>query len=215
MAINIQKFVCNPLQENCYVVSDDSRECVIIDCGAYYDHERRAVVDYIHSNRLTPVRLLSTHGHVDHNFGNDTIYEEFQIQAEVHADDLFLANHLPEQASQFFGMDINEQQPALGACLTDGATITFGTHVLLVIHTPGHSPGSVIFWCQEEQVAFTGDTLFRMSIGRTDLDGGNWQQMEQSLTKIAATLTPLTKVFAGHGPESTIADELRYNPYMR
>ena len=213
--MNIKKITCNPLQENCYVVSDDSRECVIIDCGVYYEQERIAIVDYIRDNGLKPVHLLATHGHLDHNFGNDTLYDEFKLQAEVMAEDLYLAEHLPKQAMDYFGMEINEQQPPLGPCLSDGALVRFGRHAFQVIHTPGHTPGSVVFWCREESVAFTGDTLFRMSIGRTDLDGGNWQQMAQSLQKIAAILPADTKIFAGHGPESTMADELQFNPYMR
>jgi glyoxylase-like metal-dependent hydrolase (beta-lactamase superfamily II) len=213
--MNIKKITCNPLQENCYVVSDDSRECVIIDCGVYYEQERIAIVDYIRDNGLKPVHLLATHGHLDHNFGNDTLYDEFKLQAEVMAEDLYLAEHLPKQAMDYFGMEINEQQPPLGPCLSDGALVRFGRHAFQVIHTPGHTPGSVVFWCKEESVAFTGDTLFRMSIGRTDLDGGNWQQMAQSLQKIAAILPADTKIFAGHGPESTMADELQFNPYMR
>ena len=213
--MNIKKITCNPLQENCYVVSDDSRECVIIDCGVYYEQERIAIVDYIRDNGLKPVHLLATHGHLDHNFGNDTLYDEFKLQAEVMAEDLYLAEHLPKQAMDYFGMEINEQQPPLGPCLSDGALVRFGRHAFQVIHTPGHTPGSVVFWCKEESIAFTGDTLFRMSIGRTDLDGGNWQQMAQSLQKIAAILPADTKIFAGHGPESTMADELQFNPYMR
>lgn len=213
--MNIKKITCNPLQENCYVVSDDSRECVIIDCGVYYEQERIAIVDYIRDNGLKPVHLLATHGHLDHNFGNDTLYDEFKLQAEVMAEDLYLAEHLPKQAMDYFGMNISEHQPPLGPCLSDGASVRFGTHALQVIHTPGHTPGSVVFWCKEESVAFTGDTLFRMSIGRTDLDGGNWQQMAQSLQKIAAILPADTTIFAGHGPESTMADELQFNPYMR
>ena len=213
--MNIKKITCNPLQENCYVVSDDSRECVIIDCGVYYEQERIAIVNYIRDNGLKPVHLLATHGHLDHNFGNDTLYDEFKLQAEVMAEDLYLAEHLPEQAMDYFGMNINEQQPPLGPCLSDGASVLFGTHALQVIHTPGHTPGSVVFWCKEENVAFTGDTLFRMSIGRTDLEGGDWQQMAQSLQRIAAILPADTKIFAGHGPESTMADELQFNPYMR
>ena len=214
--MDIHRFVCNPLQENCYVVSDEeSGECVIIDCGAFYPEERRAVTDYICEQGLTPRHLLATHGHVDHNFGNDTIYEAFRLKAEVMAEDLFLAEDLPGQAQQLFGIGINKEQPPLGRCLADGDTISFGRHELLVVHTPGHTPGSAIFWCRQEEVVFTGDTLFRMSIGRTDFEGGSWQQMQQSLQRIAATLPGDTKIFAGHGPESRMADELQYNPYIR
>jgi glyoxylase-like metal-dependent hydrolase (beta-lactamase superfamily II) len=205
----------NPLQENCYVVSDESRECVIIDCGAYYPVETAALSKYLSDKQLTPVHLLATHGHLDHNFGNAYIFREYGLKVEVCTDDQQLVEQLPEQASSLFGMTITEEQPPVGRLLADGDTITFGNHKLQVMHTPGHSPGSVLFYCEDEKTLFTGDTLFRMSIGRTDLEGGSWQQMMQSLHRIAEQLPKDVTIFAGHGPQSTIADEIKYNPYFK
>jgi len=214
--MKIKQFTCNPLQENCYVVSDElSRQCVVIDCGAYYPEERRALVDYIRQNHLCPLHLLATHGHLDHNFGNDTLFDEFSLQVEVMAADLYLAEHLVEQGRQLFGIDINPDQPAVGRCLIDGETISFGDCSLRVLHTPGHTPGGVVLWCPQQKVAFTGDTLFRMSIGRTDFEGGSWQQMSESLQMLSATLPADTRIFAGHGPASLMADEISMNPYLR
>ena len=212
--LNIKRFMCNPLQENCYVVSDDSRECVIIDCGAYYPEECDAISSYIRDNQLTPVHLLATHGHLDHNFGNGYIFRQYTLNVEICADDRDLVEHLPEQASSLFGMTIDEEQPSVGRLLHDGDEVTLGTHILRVLHTPGHSHGSCVFYCAEESVAFSGDTLFRMSIGRTDFPEGSWADMERSLAKIA-TLPADTQVLPGHGPQTTIADEIRYNPYLR
>ena len=213
--MNIQRFEVNPLQENCYVVSDDSRECVIIDCGAYYDEESIAIDNYLRKQQLKPVHLLATHGHLDHNFGNAHLFRQYGLKVEICAGDQQLVERLPQQAAALFGMEISDDQPPVGRLLNDGDTITFGQHTLQVIQTPGHSHGSCLFYCKEEGVVFSGDTLFRMSIGRTDFPEGSWQQMEQSLAKIAGTLPKDTVVCPGHGPQTTIADELQYNPYLR
>jgi len=213
--MNIKRFMCNPLQENCYVVSDDTRECVIIDCGAYYQDEKDALAQYIRENQLKPVHLIATHGHLDHNFGNAFIFSEYGLKVEVCSEDDYLIEHMPEQAFDLFGMQIEEAQPEVGRWLKNGDTITFGSHTLKVLQTPGHTPGSALLYCEDEHTVFSGDTLFRMSIGRTDFDGGSWQQMENSLKNIVARLPKETIVLSGHGPQSTIADELIYNPYLR
>ena len=207
--------MCNPLQENCYVVSDDSNECVIVDCGAYYDEEKAAIHSYIRQNGLKPVHLLATHGHLDHNFGNADIYREYGLKVEVCSEDRELVENLPEQASNLFGIDIEEAQPPIGRLLKDGDSITFGTHTLRVLRTPGHTHGSVLFYCEKEKVAMTGDTLFRMSIGRTDFPEGDWREMENSLHNVVARLPQDTVILSGHGPKTTIADELKYNPYLK
>lgn len=213
--INIQKFVCNMLQENCYVASDDSKECVIVDCGAFYPEERKAIVEYIKDNGLKPVHLLATHAHMDHNFGNDTIYEEFGLKPEVFAADERILGQLKEQTKVFLGMQYDNFVPPTGKLLKVDDKITFGTHTLYILHTPGHTPGSVFFYCKEEGVAFSGDTLFRMSIGRTDLELGSYEDIMESLGRIAATLPDDTIVLPGHGPQTTIGEEKRMNPYMR
>ena len=205
----------NPLQENCYVVSDETNECVIIDCGAYYDEEHQAISNYIEQHQLKPVHLLATHGHLDHNFGNAYIYGNYRLKVEIAAEDQELVEHLPQQAEQLFGMLITAQQPPTGRLLKDGDSISFGSHQLKVIHTPGHSHGSVLFYCEEEKTLFTGDTLFRMSIGRTDFNEGSWTEMENSLQRIATLIDKGTTILAGHGPQTTMADELQYNPYLK
>ncbi len=213
--VEIKRIMCNPLQENCYVISDESKECVIIDCGVYYQDEKDALIAYIRDKQLTPTHLIATHGHLDHNFGNAFIYKEYGLKVEVCSEDEYLISDLGKQASSLFGMQLEEAQPEVGRWLKDGDTITFGHHELRVIQTPGHTPGSALLYCEAEKTAFTGDTLFRMSIGRTDFDGGSWQQMENSLRNVVCKLPKETIVLSGHGPQSTIADELTYNPYMQ
>ena len=212
---NIQRIECNPLQENCYVVSDESKECVIIDCGAYYEEEHEALQHYIDSNQLKPIHLLATHAHLDHNFGAVRLYHQYGLKVEICEEDKELLEHLPEQAKTLFGMTISEERPQVGRLLKDGDTISFGNHTLQVLQTPGHTHGSCLFYCEEEHTAFTGDTLFRMSIGRTDFAEGSWAEMDNSLKNVISKLPKETVVLSGHGPQSTIADELQYNPYLR
>ena len=212
---HIKKLVCNPLEENCYVVSDETKECVIIDCVAYYPEEFAALEAYLRDQQLKPVHLLATHGHLDHNFGNVRLFHAYGLKVEICGEDQQLVEQLPEQAKNLFGMTISEECPQVGRLLKDGDEITFGSHTLCVLHTPGHSHGSCLYYCAEEKTVFTGDTLFRMSIGRTDFAEGSWAEMEQSLKNVVAKLPKETTVLAGHGPQSTIADELQYNPYLR
>lgn len=212
---NIQRIECNPLQENCYVVSDESKECVIIDCGAYYEEEHEALQHYIDSNQLKPIHLLAPHAHLDHNFGAVRLYHQYGLKVEICEEDKELLEHLPEQAKTLFGMTISEERPQVGRLLKDGDTITFGSHTLQVLQTPGHTHGSCLFYCEEEHTAFTGDTLFRMSIGRTDFAEGSWAEMDNSLKNVISKLPKETVVLSGHGPQSIIADELQYNPYLR
>lgn len=211
--MEIKTFVCNMLEENCYVVSDETKECVIIDCGAFYGEERDAIVRYIDNNQLKPVHLLATHGHLDHNFGNNTILEHYGLKPEVAEGDRNMMNNYNQQAQKFYGMQLNFELPEAGSVIIDNQDITFGNHKLKVIPTPGHSKGSVTFYCKEENVAFTGDTLFQQSIGRTDLHGGSMMQIIQSL-RILAQLPDETVVKPGHGNDTTIGRELESNPFM-
>ena len=208
--ISIKTFTVNPLQENCYVVSDETQECVVIDCGAYYDTERSAIVNYLKDNALKPVHLLCTHGHFDHAFGNDTIYAEYGLKPEIHAADAHFIANLSRQCDEMdIGIGYSRQSPPVGTLLADGDVVSFGTHRLQVIHTPGHSPGGLCFYCAEEKVVFTGDTLFHMSVGRTDLPGGSWQELAQSLAQRLSVLPPDTVAYPGHGPRTMTADTMR------
>lgn len=211
--IEVKKFVVNMLQENCYVVSDETKECVIIDCGAFYPEERQAIVDYIKGNELKPKHLLATHGHLDHNFGNDTIYDAFNLQLEISSRDENLVNSLAAQAKKFYDMTLEIEHPPIGHFFEENEMVEFGTHKLKVLETPGHSKGCVCFWEESEGLLFSGDTLFRNSIGRTDLGGGSMMQIIQSL-RFLAQLPDQTVVLPGHGPQTTIGEELAHNPYM-
>ena len=202
------------LQENCYVVSDETKECVIIDCGAVYPEERNAICHYIQEEGLRATHLLATHGHLDHNWGNISLFEELGLKVEARNEDAFLIEHLGKQASELFGLQLNEKEAPIGHYFADNEQISFGSHAFTILHTPGHTPGSCVFYCADENVAFTGDTLFRMSVGRTDFEGGSWKEMARSL-QLLAKLPANTIIYSGHGPQTTIKDELEYSPYFR
>ena len=213
--LNIKTFVCNLLAENTYVVNDETGECVIIDCGAYYQEERNAIIQYIDENHLRPVHLLCTHGHFDHNFGIDTIYDTYGLQVEVAREDEFLIADLPGQFHAMIGGTLKRRYPPVGRYFREDETIRFGSHQFKVQKTPGHSPGGVVFYCEEEHVAFTGDTIFKMSIGRTDFERGSYEELMNSLQQVIAKMPEETVLYCWHGPKTTVGEELRSNPYLR
>lgn len=210
--LNIKIFEVNPLQENCYVVSDETKECVIIDCGAFSPEEQQEIINYITLEGLKPVHLLATHGHLDHNFGIDAMNKAFGLKLELHRGDERLVRELKQQAESMFGMIVNFT-PQIGGFLANNDEVKFGNHTLKCLATPGHTMGGLCYFCEEEKVLFAGDTLFRMSIGRTDLPGGSMFMIINSL-RYLCQLPDDTRVLTGHGPETTIGYELAHNPYL-
>ncbi|MBQ9215391.1 MAG: MBL fold metallo-hydrolase [Prevotella sp.] len=213
--LNIKTFICNLLQENTYVVSDKTKECVIIDCGAYYEEEREAIKNYITTEGLKPVHLLCTHGHFDHNFGIDMIFETYGLKPEIAPEDEFLISDLPGQFKSIVGVSLKRTFPPVGHFFEVGESIRFGCHELQILRTPGHTPGGVVFYSPDDHIAFTGDTLFKMSVGRTDFERGNYADLMKSLSDVIAKLPKETTVYSGHGPVTNISEELRYNPYLQ
>ena len=210
--LKIETFTCNMLQENCYVVSDDTKECVIIDCGAYYEAEQLALEKYIKTNELKPVHLIATHGHLDHNFGDAFITKTYGLPLEIDSSDESYVLAADKQAA-YFGMTLDEPIVTEIKTFKAGDIIKFGTHEIEVIETPGHSMGSVVRYIKDEKVAFTGDTLFRGSIGRTDFDGGSMLMIIQSLRMFVQFPDDIT-LLPGHGQQTTMGYELAHNPYL-
>lgn len=212
--LRIEHFVCNMIQENTYVASDETGECIIIDCGAFYESEKKALSEYIVYNHLIPKRLIATHGHIDHHLGDRYAYDTWGVRPEVHAADEGLMNQLPQQAKAICHLDLSKEDFApVGSFFSGDDLISFGNHTFSVIETPGHSPGSVFFYCAEENVAFSGDTLFRGSVGRTDFTGGSMFMLIQSLRRISQ-LADDTVIMPGHGMQTTIGLEETSNPYL-
>lgn len=213
--LKIEKMMVNPCQECTHVVSDETGEAVIIDCGVFYSTERRRLLAYLEREGLRPVRLLLTHAHHDHVYGNDLILEHYGLLPEVHeADQQLMESQLPQRIMEIYGENYPYPLPMPAKFLHDGDRVRFGVHSLQVIGTPGHTPGSVVFHCEEEKLAFTGDTLFAMSIGRTDLPGGDELAMHQSLQHLLELLPDDTVIYPGHGKKSTFGHEKACNPFL-
>ncbi len=210
----IEKFAVNPFQENTYVVYDETRQGVVIDCGVFFDAERKKLVDSIREKDITIIHSLATHGHIDHNFGNNTLADAFGVRPKVFYADEILMNGLSMQAKEFCGYDMDYDMPHVEKYLTTEDTVSFGAHTFSILHTPGHTPGSVFYYCKEENVAFSGDTLFQMSVGRTDLKMGSYADLMKSLSYIVKSLPEDTVILPGHGPQTTIRNEKQMNPFL-
>jgi len=210
--ITIKSFVFNPFQENTYVLFDETNECVIVDAGCHSPEEQRELTDFIQKNNLKPVLAINTHGHVDHILGNAFVKKTYKINIAASPEDLTLIQTASQHALTY-GFTI-EDAPLIDRNLNDGDEITFGNSKLKVLHTPGHSMGGICFLNAEEGFVLSGDTLFQGSIGRTDLPGGNYAQLINSIKTKLLNLAPNTKVYTGHGEPSTIEWEKENNPFL-
>ncbi len=211
--INIRKFIVNPLRENSYLLFDETRDCIIIDAGFYYEEEYDEISDFIKTNKLNPVALINTHCHFDHLMGIEFCRNTFHLKFGCHQADSFLIERSAQQASIFgFSMPtINPPDYFIG----ENELIRFGNSELLTIHVPGHSPGHLVFYSQADNFIIAGDVLFYGSIGRTDLPGGNHSELISQITAKLLVLPHETKVYSGHGPETSIGFEKLHNPFLR
>lgn len=212
--LKIKKFVVNPFMENTYLLSDETGEATIIDCGCLYEKEQQEITSYVENNGLKVKYLINTHLHLDHQFGNAFAAKAFGVQPKAHADDEKLIANMAQQ-SMLFGIPQSVEGQPLGGYIEHGETIKFGNTALRAIHVPGHSMGSLCYHCEEAGVVFVGDVLFAGSIGRTDLPGGNYDQLISGIKERLLCLPEETVVYSGHGPETTIGEENRHNPFLR
>ena len=211
--MTIKTFTFNPIQENSYLVYDETLEAVVIDAGCISKVEKRALKQYIEDNNLTLKRVLNTHLHFDHQFGNRFLFETFGIKPEAGKEDEYLLENVIAQ-TRSFGMDVDEEAQPLGGYIIENQEIKFGNSTFKAFHVPGHSPGSMAFYAEKEGVLFVGDVLFRGSIGRTDLPGGDYATLIQSITQKLLPLPDSTVVYSGHGPQTTIGFEKKNNPFL-
>ena len=201
--MKIKKFEFNMFPVNCYILSDESGEAVVIDPGCFYPKEKQRLKDYLSENNLTLKHVLCTHLHLDHIFGNPFLFQEYGLRPEGGQQDEFWVDQASAMARNF-GFRSEEKQPALGRYIIEGDTITFGDTQLKAFHVPGHSPGSIVFYCEEAACLFAGDVLFQGSIGRADLAGGNFDELREGICSHLFTLPAETRVYPGHGPSTTI-----------
>lgn len=202
----------NPIQENTYILWDDTLQCVVVDAGNSTPREDAAIDNFIAGHGLHPVLAVNTHGHFDHTLGVEHLRRRYGIPFALSFKDRFLLEGASASGS-VFGVAVGTL-PAPDLDLDTMPEIRFGDTVLQVIPTPGHTPGHVALYEPAAKCLFTGDTLFRESIGRTDLPGGDYSWIMRSILDRIVPLGDEVKVYPGHGPETTVGHETVYNPFI-
>ncbi len=212
--IQIKTFTFNGFQENTYILFDDSKQCVIIDPGCYEKAEKEKLLDYINENQLKPVKLLNTHCHIDHVLGNHFVAQKWNLELEMHHEDLPTLKSVQDYC-QVYGFHDYELSPEPSVFLAEGDQVTFGNSSLNVLFTPGHAPGHIVFHSEAQNFVIGGDVLFKMSIGRTDLPGGDFNTLINSIESKLLPLDEDTIIYCGHGPSTSIGFEKSNNPFLK
>ena len=211
--ITIKSFQFNYFQENTFLLYDETGDAVLIDCGCCQKNEEKILKEYISQKNLTLKHLLCTHLHIDHIWGNPFIYQTYGLQPKANQKDVDVLPP-PNVQSNILGLGIQVSNIPIKDYLTDNETIYFGQSKLKVITVPGHSPGSVAFYSEEDHFVIVGDALFARSIGRTDLWGGNTNELINAIRNKLLILPNDTIIYPGHGPKTTVLEEKSENPYL-
>jgi glyoxylase-like metal-dependent hydrolase (beta-lactamase superfamily II) len=209
--LQVQSFVFNPLQENTFVLYDETKECIIVDPGCCDERENIQMKSFIDRNKLRVKLLLNTHCHIDHVLGNRFVKETFKVNLLIHKTEEPVLR-AAEVYAPSYGFHHYQHQPA-DAFLEEGDFVMFGNQTFLVLFVPGHSPGHVAFYSEKNRALISGDVLFYNSVGRTDLPGGDHDLLINSIHTKLFTLPDHVRVYPGHGPETTIGFEKKTNPF--
>ena len=210
--LKVEKFVVNPLQENTFVISDETGDCIFIDPGFFYDEEKEEVMDFVDNQKLNPVKITNTHCHFDHIMGVEFLRKTYNIPFQAHEEDAFWVEKATTQG-QMFGFEVDPVRP-IDSFLRENEVLKFGNSELEIIHVPGHTPGHIVFYSKRGGFLIAGDVLFYGSIGRTDLPGGDYDTLISNIKSKLFKLPDSTKVYCGHGPETTIGFEKTSNPFL-
>ncbi|KQM79137.1 MBL fold metallo-hydrolase [Pedobacter sp. Leaf216] len=211
--ITIKTFTFNAYSENTYVLYDESKECIIIDPGMYEGVEQNELAAFIKQQNLIPVLLLNTHCHLDHVFGNKFVFETYGLKPQFHEGELPVLTAVPGYAPSM-GFNNYQISPLPDTFLPETGTVSFGNSTLSLIFAPGHSPAHLCFYSEADHILMGGDVLFYGSIGRSDLPGGNHQQLIQNISDKLFVLPDETVVYPGHGPATSIGFEKQNNPFF-
>ncbi|MBR3702964.1 MAG: MBL fold metallo-hydrolase [Alistipes sp.] len=211
--MKIARLIFNPIQENTYVVWDETLEAAVIDAGNMGERENEILAKFISDNGLKPVLALNTHGHFDHLLGVNFLREKYGAKLAMSSKDDFLLKNASVSA-ELFGVRTGDLPEAIDIDLEGQESISFGATTLKIISVPGHTPGHVAFYEPQSKVLFTGDTLFRESIGRTDLPGGDYSWIMRSIIDNILPLGDEVKIYPGHGDVSDLGHESMYNPFV-
>jgi glyoxylase-like metal-dependent hydrolase (beta-lactamase superfamily II) len=210
--MNISVFSFNLFAENTYILFDDTNEAIIIDPGCYSGDEKQILLQFIDKNNLKPIAILNTHCHIDHILGVDFLKNYFKIQFWANKNDQYLLDDIFE-AAKFYNFKL-DQIPKIDRNITEKDKIHFGNQTLDVLQVPGHTKGHLAFFSKQDQFVLTGDVLFKDTIGRTDLPGGNLEQLMNSLYSKILPLGDQVIVYPGHGPATQIGFERKDNPFL-
>jgi glyoxylase-like metal-dependent hydrolase (beta-lactamase superfamily II) len=210
--IHIKAFTFSPISENTYVLYNNEGKAIIIDPGCYFPNEQETLKNFLTDNSLTPVYLLNTHCHLDHVFGNKWVHETYGLEPHLHPNEEAMLALAPVSGERW-GLPFQNYAGPLHF-LNDGDTVLLGDTEIQVILAPGHSPGSICFYIPSQGDLMGGDVLFRGSIGRTDLPGGDSETLLHSIREKLWVLPDETVVYSGHGIKTTIGYEKRNNPFL-
>ena len=211
--LKIKTFTFNPYQENTYIIYDESSKCAIVDPGMYGENDEKILTNFITENKLKPELLLNTHCHIDHVLGNRFIYDTYGLFPQFHEGELSVLIEVQNYAPQMgFRYDVS---PIAETFLPETGKIKIGNDELKLIFAPGHSPAHLCFYSEEQKFLIGGDVLFRNSIGRTDLPGGNHELLLKNIKEKLYILPDEVTVYPGHGPTTTIGFEKATNPFIR
>ncbi len=210
--LQIKVFTFSPVQENTYVLYNEQHKAIIIDPGCYFSAEQETLKKFITDNNLEPVMLLNTHCHLDHVFGNKWVNDTWGLELHLHKGEEAMLQLAPLSGEKWGLPFVNYSGPL--HFLAEADRVLLGNDVLKVILAPGHSPASICFYCETQGFIIGGDVLFRESIGRTDLPGGEHETLLTSIREKLFVLPDATVVYSGHGPETTIGHEKKYNPFL-
>ena len=210
MGVHVSIFQFNAFQENTYVVSNDQGEALIFDPGCYSKAEENQLTDFIEENDLRVLAVLYTHAHIDHILGAAFVQRKFRVPAYLHPLDHGTWTSVASYA-HVYGFEGYQMEDLPGQAMTDHQALNIGSFRIKVRHTPGHAPGHVIFYFEEDQFIINGDVLFKGSFGRVDLPGGDLATLKASIFNILFQYPEETVVYCGHGPETTIGQEKKFN----
>lgn len=209
--LQVKKFTFNPFMENTYLLFDETSECVIIDPGCVEKDEESELVEFIESNKLIVKQLINTHCHIDHVLGNAFVKRKFNVPLLIHPIEEAMLRAVKSYASNYGFSQYQESTP--DSFLNEGDHVVFGNQKLDILFVPGHSPGHIAFYDAATKIVIGGDVLFENSIGRTDLPGGDYDTLINSIHQKFFTLPDDVTVYCGHGSETSIGFEKRTNPF--
>ena len=212
--MKIKSFTFNPFQENTYIIYNSKKECLIIDPGCYTNEEEKKLYDFIKNNKLNPIKIINTHCHIDHILGNQFVHKTWKIDLHIHINEIEQLNN-SENIAKIYGLDEYKPSPKPTHFIRENQKIQLGSYNFKILFTPGHSPGHICLYNEVDNFIISGDVIFKNSIGRTDLPGGDYNTLMNSITEKILTINESLKIYPGHGPSTILKDEKETNPFLK